>query len=134
MGHEMTETGIQRQIMVELSDPRTRVFRNNVGFAWQGSNFTVRNRRVVEGAARGVHYGLGVGSSDLIVPHSVLITERMVGMHLLVFGAIETKDASRPSEQQKTFLKVIHELGGLSGVAHNVEQARAIITRLDNLK
>ena len=127
----MSETGIQRHIQVELSDKYTRVFRNNVGFAWQGSNFVVRNRRVIEGSARGVHYGLAPGSSDLIVPHSVLVTERMVGTRLLVFGAIETKDATRPSQQQRTFLKVIHDLGGLSGCAHNVEQARAIITRLD---
>jgi hypothetical protein len=133
MGH-MSETGLQRQVQVELSDRYTRVFRNNVGFAWQGSNFRIENRRLVEGSARAVRYGLAVGSSDLIVPHSVLVTERMVGMRLLVFGAIETKDATRPSQQQRTFLKVIEELGGLSGCAHNVEQARAIITRLDNLK
>ena len=128
------ETALQRQIQIELSNATTRVFRNNVGFAWQGSNFRIENRRLVEGNARGVTYGLAEGSSDLIVPHSVKITPSMVGMRVLIFGAIETKDATNPTTQQRQFLKVIEELGGLSGVARNVEQARFIIERLDRIK
>lgn len=128
------ETSLQRQIQLELTDANTRVFRNNVGFAWQGSNFTIRNRRLVEGAARGVTYGLAEGSSDLIVPHSMIITPAMVGVRVLVFGAIETKETTNPTPQQNQFLKVITDLGGLAGVARNVEQARFIIERLDRIK
>lgn len=128
------ETSLQRQIQLELSDANTRVFRNNVGFAWQGSNFTIENRRLVQGNARGVTYGLAIGSSDLIVPRSITVTPGMVGMRVLVFGAIETKDASNPSQQQRQFLKVIQDLGGNAGVARNLEQARFIIERLDRIK
>lgn len=135
-GNDMSnkETALQRQIQLELSNATTRVFRNNVGFAWQGSNFRIENRRLVEGNARAVTYGLAIGSSDLIVPHSVTVTPAMVGMRVLVFGAIETKNATNPSDQQRQFLKVIEDLGGLSGVARNVEQARFIIERLDRIK
>lgn len=128
------ETSLQRHIQLALSDVNTRVFRNNVGFAWQGSNFRIENRRLVEGAARPVTYGLAEGSSDLIVPHSIAITPAMVGMRVLVFGAIETKVTGSPTRQQLQFLKVITDLGGLGGVARNVEQARFIIERLDRIK
>lgn len=128
------ETALQRRIQLELSDASTRVFRNNVGFAWQGSTFRVENRKLIEGNARPVTYGLAEGSSDLIVPHSVIVTPGMVGMRLLIFGAIETKETGNPTPQQQQFLKVIRDLGGLADVARNVEQARAIITRLDAIK
>lgn len=127
------ETALQRRIQLELSDEYTRVFRNNIGFAWQGSNFVIRNRRLIEGAARPVTYGLAEGSSDLIVPRSVIITPSMVGMRLLIFGAIETKETGNPTPQQRQFIKVIRDLGGLAGIARNVEQAKAIIHYLDPL-
>lgn len=129
------ETFLQRSIQLAMSDVNTRLFRNNVGFAWQGSNFTVRERRVVEGTARPVKYGLATGSSDLIGPHSVIVTPGMVGMRLAVLCTIETKTGNKqPDDQQEIFLRVMKELGALSGVARSVDEARSIITSLDSIK
>lgn len=129
------ETFIQRSIQLQLCDENTRLFRNNVGFAWQGSNFTIREGQLFSGKARGVHYGLANGSSDLVGPHSVIIEPWMIGTRVAVLCTIETKsERQRLDPQQRIFLDVMKKLGGLSGVARSVDEARAIITSLDHPK
>jgi len=83
-----------------------------------------------------VAYGLGShagdvfsGSSDAIGLHTITITPDMVGRDLAVFVAIEAKDKGKLSKAQSTFLTVVHQAGGIAGVAHSVEEAQQIITR-----
>lgn len=125
----MTETDLQRQIQIELSDEHTRLWRNTVGFGWQGSNFTIREGKLAAGVARPVTFGLGPGSSDLVGPHSVLVTPAMVGSRIAVFAAIEVKRKAKRSAEQTRFIEVINELGGLADVARSIEEARQIVTR-----
>jgi hypothetical protein len=124
-----TETDIQRRIQIALSWGDGRMFRNTVGGAWQGSNFSIRKGKLVSGVARFVRYGLAPGSSDLIGPQSVLVTPQMVGMKVAIFAAIETKSEDGiDADNQRRFLEMVQSLGGMSGIARSVEEAKKIVT------
>lgn len=130
----MSETDIQRLIQLALDGPHSRIWRNTVGEAWLGRDFTVVEGRLVHGKAYRITYGLGPGSSDLIGPTSIEITSAMVGRRIAVFTAIEAKRpksagkrAGRKRQNQGTFIDVITSLGGIAGVAHSVEEAIEIV-------
>lgn len=85
-------------------------------------------------SGRLVRYGLGqsgsarvVGTSDLIGWRSVTITADMVGQQIAVFAAVEVKDQARATPEQEAFIAAVRAAGGLAGVAHSVEEARAIL-------
>lgn len=126
-----SETDLQRSIVLALSDnPRVRLFRNNVGEAWAGRNFTIRNGQLVAGSAHRIKYGLAVGSSDLIGWRSITITPEMAGSTIAAFTAIEVKTArGRTTEEQTSFLSIVRDMGGLSGIARSTEQASEIVTQ-----
>jgi VRR-NUC domain len=114
----VSETHLVRQIQLDLSTGDVRLFRNNVG----------RTQDIVP-PHRWIHYGLCVGSSDLIGLTSIVITERMVGRRLAIFTAIEAKsEHGRPTREQKSFIHTVSTLGGLAGIARSVDDARAIVT------
>jgi hypothetical protein len=100
-----------------------RLWRNNVG-----GLYDQRGRYVAYGL--GSHGGSVLsGTSDAIGLHSVTITPDMVGRRIAVFVAIEAKDKGEPSAEQRTFLTVVHQAGGIAGVAHSVEEAQQILDR-----
>lgn len=124
----MTETDIQRRIQLALSTPHSRIWRNTVGEAWLGRDFTIAKGKLVHGNAYRVTYGLGPGSSDLIGPTSIEITPTMVGRRVAVFTAIEVKlPRALPKTNQKQFIDVITSLGGIANVAHSVEEALEVV-------
>ena len=116
------ETNLVRKIMLKLgSNPKIRIFRNNVGKCWIGESkqFThsqtvnVKSGDVLIQNARFFDAGLCVGSSDLIGLESVKITPEMVGNEVAVFVAIEVKLPSRRVQQnQINFLEMVKKLGG----------------------
>ena len=111
----MSEQAIQQQIRLELGVGPVRLWRNNVG--------ALRDER-----GRLVTYGLCKGSSDLIGLRQLRIEERHLGLELGVFCALEIKAAGgRPTAEQRQFLEVIRNRGGLAGVARSVEEARQIL-------
>jgi hypothetical protein len=125
----MIETDLQRQIQLALTSEYGRCWRNNNGEAWLGRTFAVRDGRLVSGAAQRVRYGLGPGSSDLIGPQSVLITPEMFGQRLAVFTAAEVKlPGARVAPEQRRFVEIIRQLGGIADVVHSVEEAQQLVT------
>lgn len=102
----MTETQIQRRIMVALSRIGVRIFRNNVGTAKQGS--------------RTIKFGLCKGSSDLIGWTEV--------NGVAVFTAVEVKrPMKKPTQHQAQFIEVVRNSGGISGVATSEDEAVELI-------
>lgn len=102
------ETKIQREIQAAVSHGSARLFRNSVGF-------DKTNR---------VHYGLCVGSSDLIGFKTRTITADDVGQRVAVFVALEVKTATgRVSPDQKRFIEFVTAAGGISGVVRSVSEA-----------
>lgn len=123
----MSETDIQRQIMLALSTPEGRIWRNNVGHGWQGKIIHQTPTQITLAHYRNVAFGLAPGSSDLIGPQSVIVTPEMVGQRVAVFTAIEVKDKRKLTDEQARFIDVIVNLGGISGMARSVDQAVAIV-------
>jgi hypothetical protein len=123
----MSETTIQRRIQLNLSDLTTRLWRNNVGAAWQGRAEHVGNVVTLYGPRR-VEYGLCPGSSDLIGLRSVEITPDMVGQRVAIFCAVEVKTATgRPTPEQTAFIKTVTYLGGRAGIARSEDEAKIIV-------
>ncbi len=126
----MSEKSIQSNILLACSRDDTRLFRNNVGQAWQGRAIEITYR-----GARGqfipnatpVRYGLCVGSSDLIGWRTVTITADMVGQRIALFAAVEVKHRAPTTEEQTRFIENVRVAGGLAGVARSEEEAQLIL-------
>jgi len=111
----MNEMNRLRAIMLGLSTPGVRLFRNNCG-------------ALKDADGRLIRYGVAnPGGSDLIGWKSVTVTPEMVGQKLAVFLAIEVKgERTRVTDQQRNFIERVRLDGGLAGVARSVEDALAI--------
>lgn len=121
----MTESNVQREAQLELAKHGIKTFRNNVGLGWIGK--MVRKNpdgSVLLANARPLHAGLCKGSTDLIGWKSVVITQEMVGQRVAIFAAPEAKSATgRLSEDQKQFIKVVQQDGGISGPFRSMLEA-----------
>ncbi|NBV62657.1 MAG: VRR-NUC domain-containing protein [Rhodobacteraceae bacterium] len=105
---------VQNAIRLEHGSGPARLWRNNTG-------------ALKDATGRLVRYGLCPGSSDLIGLRQVTITPDMVGQTLAVFTAIEVKDQGRLTEQQRAFITMVQQAGGMAGVARSVDDARRIL-------
>lgn len=114
MAGRSDELAIQNAIRIEHGSGPARLWRNNTG-------------ALKDAQGRLVRYGLCPGSSDLIGLRSVTITPDMVGKTVGVFVAIEVKDRGRLTDQQRAFLEMVTQAGGLAGVARSPEEARLIL-------
>jgi hypothetical protein len=108
------ELAIQNAIRLEHGSGPARLWRNNTG-------------ALKDATGRLVRYGLCPGSSDLIGLRTRVITESELGHRLAQFVAIEVKDGGRLTEQQRAFLTMVEQAGGLAGVARSTDDARTIL-------
>lgn len=125
------EGGILKRILVEATAAGWRLFRNNVGQAWQGRVGTAYKSTTPKGieevvelvGARRVQYGLAKGSSDLIGWQTVRVTPDMVGMRLAVFAAVEVKSKSYKtlSKEQRTWLAAVKKAGGIAHLVRELD-------------
>lgn len=123
----MSESNIQREIMLALSAGGVTIWRNNTAMAWVGEVSRRRDGAILISGPRPLHAGLCKGSSDLIGLRSVTITPDMVGSKIAQFVAIEVKDErGRVTKEQRNFLDHVQEAGGLAGVARCPDDALAI--------
>jgi len=126
----VAETPILRRIMLALGQRSDiRVFRNNVGNAYQGTPLTCKpGESLVLRAWRRIQYGLFPGSGDLIGWRSIVVTPEMVGKRVAVFVSIECKsETGREQGNQIVWRSRVCEAGGIAGVARSEEQALEII-------
>lgn len=112
-------------------DPNTRLFKNAVGEAWQGSVIQIPGqppRTILLQNPRRVSYGLFKGSGDFIGFTRVLITPDMVGQTIAAFASLECKAGTgRAREDQRRWRDIVNKFGGRAGVAYTPDQARAIL-------
>ena len=106
------ESVIQKKIMDGLKKlPLVKLWRNNTGAADAGGG-------------RLVHFGLCIGSSDLIGWKTIVITPDMVGRKVAVFTAIEIKTATgRLTERQAEFVDRVLDAGGVAGCVRSLKEA-----------
>lgn len=119
----MTEGNLTRRILREHgSRPDLRLFRQNVGVAWAGDVVSRNHNTITLARYRPLHAGLCPGSSDIIGLRSIRMTEDMVGQRLAMFAAIEVKTGrQKPTKEQRAFLEMVGEKGGLALVARSVD-------------
>lgn len=95
-----TESNIQKQIMLAISEAGGRVWRNNVG--------VLKDKRGIP-----IRFGLCPGSSDLI---GVCPDGKMLAIEV-------KKPGQKPREDQQKFIDLINSMGGKAGVATSAKEA-----------
>ena len=108
------EAYVQNKIRLAVGHGKIRLFRNNTG-------------ALLDIKGRLVKFGLCKGSSDLIGFKTITITPDMVGKEVAIFSAIEVKDKGKATVEQKKFIDIIQNAGGIAGVAKNVNEAKKIL-------
>lgn len=118
----MKENVLIKKILLKMSD--YVLFRNNVGVGYIGKikycaakssyvNIFLNRGDIILENPRRFTSGLGVGSSDLIGWHEVIITQEMVGKKIAVFTAVEAKTGKlTATEEQNRFISAIKNNGG----------------------
>ena len=120
MASSPSEHEIQQRIRLTCGHGRVRLWRNNTG-------------ALVDQQGRFVRFGLCKGSSDLIGLRSLEITPALVGQRIAQFVALEIKTGSGTvSPEQRAFLQLVQQLGGLGGVCRSVEDAKQLLGRPRN--
>ena len=110
-----SEHEIQQRIRLACGRGPVRLWRNNTG-------------ALVDQQGRFVRFGLCKGSSDLIGLRTVVVTPEMFGQRIAQFIALEIKtDSGAVSPEQKAFLQLVRQLGGLGAVCRSIEQAQAVL-------
>jgi hypothetical protein len=132
----MSEQQTQQQIRLALGRGNVRLFRNNVGTGWAGQATKIQRRGmvavepgdVIVRQGRPVQFGLCKGSSDLIGLRSITIGPEHVGTTMAVFAAVEVKSPTgRLTAEQQSFIDTVQSMGGMSGIARSVDDARSIL-------
>lgn len=124
----MSEATLLRQLLLELSRGPTRVFRNNVGTAWQGTPAWRTSTELCLIRPRVVHFGLADGSADLIGWRTITISPDMVGGQVAVFTSVEAKTPTgRIDPKQKQWRDAVHAAGGLAAIVRSVDDGRLLL-------
>jgi hypothetical protein len=120
----MKESPLAKKILLKIgSMPGIRIFRNNVGLAYQGkTEFFENPRRVVIKNFRMIKFGLLVGSGDYIGWKTVTITPDMVGKKIAQFLSVEVKtETGVRSEEQKNWAEIVRFNGGIAVFIDDLE-------------
>ena len=127
----MSETGINKLILLASRAAKSVLFRNNVGTGWIGKSirlvagqvYRAKGGEMVITNPRPLHAGLITGSSDNIGWLKIIVTHQMVRMKLEVFLAVESKvpHVGKLSKEQKQFITVVNSEGGVAFVATSPE-------------
>lgn len=124
-----SESEISDEIHKEFNRGGTRLFKNVTGNFWTGKLLGFKEGVARLANASRVATGVGgVGGSDRIGGHQIIITPEMVGKKIFVFAAIELKRerGGTASDEQENFVDFVNNMGGISGFARSVEQVKNI--------
>ena len=115
-------------IKLEHSKNGGRLFRNNVGKAYQGKTTRLSNGAVMIEHPRLIEFGMQKGASDLIGWTTIEITQEMVGQKVAVFTAIELKtETDKSSPEQEKFVKNVNNSGGFAKIIYNLQEYQRLI-------
>jgi len=122
------EIKLQNKILLRFSNGATRLFRNNVGMAWQGRMLKNNRGTVILENARPLHAGLMKGSADLIGWQSVEITPEMVGKRIAIFTSVEVKGkGTRTTPEQIVWRQNVSDAGGNNVIARSLEDVEQML-------
>jgi hypothetical protein len=120
----MSESELQKLVRIKLSQAGCRVWRNNVGVAYDGRNVPIRFGLANESAA----VNKMIKSSDLIgiTPH--LVSQEDIGRILGIFTSIECKypgwkyEGTAREQAQLAWINIVISLGGIGKFVSNLEE------------
>lgn len=121
------EREIQQQIRQALGLERDLVlWRNAMGFA-----------EVIDGnGLRKLHYGLGVGSADLLGILRVPVVDTRAPHGIRAIGRFVGLEVKRPGEklrpEQVTWAELVRGFGGFTTIVRSVDEAIAALERARN--
>lgn len=135
-----SESTVQRKIWLGLGTI-SRLFRLNTGRAWLSNMGPAGVQKLSDGAvliksARSIAIGFAApngdpveGASDLNGWTTVEVTPEMVGKHIAVYTAIETKatQGGKKRAGQINFCDQVNAAGGIAGFANSEEAAHGIV-------
>ena len=122
------EIKLQNKILLRFSNGATRLFRNNVGMAWQGRMLKNNRGTVILENARPLHAGLMKGSADLIGWQSVEVTPEMVGKRIAIFTSVEVKGkGTRTTPEQLVWRQNVSDAGGNNVIARSLEDVEQML-------
>lgn len=126
----LNESQLQKQVLVSCSGDGVRLWHNPSGSAYRGK-VTRHGTGVIISHASLIKFGLCTGSSDLIGFKTIEITPDLVGQKIAVFAAIELKreKGGVVSQEQKNFIEMILEHGGIAGIAKSIEEVKSLLKR-----
>jgi len=102
----MLEADIMRQEQLKASERGDRLFRNNVGV-------------LIDRRGTPVHFGLHIGSGDLIGWRRVEITQEMVGKTMAIFHSAEIKTKKgKLTQAQIDWRDAVNAAGGIGEVIY----------------
>lgn len=138
----MSETGINKRILLAAQKVKAVLFRNNVGMGWVGKSSQLakgsllmvkKGNKLLPYHTKGyeriifdprpLHAGLFEGSSDNIGWLKVTVTPEMVGSKIAVFMGAESKVpvSGKLSPEQEHWISVVNSEGGVAFVATSPE-------------
>jgi hypothetical protein len=111
MASSPSEYKIQQRIRLACARGPMRLWRNNTG-------------ALVDQQGRFVRFGRCKGSSDLSGLRSFEITPELVGQRIAQFVVLEVNTPQGVlSQEQRAFLRLVTQLGGLAGVCRSADEA-----------
>lgn len=125
--------------MLAVSEAGGVAFRQNVGLGWQGDVTRIKTASVVKlypgdlviRNARPLHAGLIKGSSDLIGWRSIPVSSLPPDSVVAQFVAVEVKtNTGESSPEQRHFVKMVQQAGGLAGVARSSEDVYRMFSHI----
>lgn len=126
----------QRECWKEFGKAGSKMFRINTGKAWAGKGARQPDGSVVIPYPQHITVGLGyvdnsavAGVSDLIGWTKVTITPEMVGKTVAVLTCGEAKrlKGGKVSGDQKDWIELVNNDGGIAGVMRTAVDVRALI-------
>ena len=133
------ESVVQDSILLAVSEAGGVAFRQNVGLGWQGDVTRIKTASVVKlypgdlviRNARPLHAGLIKGSSDLIGWRSIPVSSLPPDSVVAQFVAVEVKtNTGESSPEQRHFVKMVQQAGGLAGVARSSEDVYRMFSHI----
>jgi len=131
----MSEKNLINEVGLYFTSIGGRIFRNNIGQAWQGRGKPFRAQMpvsvrlnagdIVLRSAVPIKYGLCVGSGDQIGWRPLKITQEMVGTTIAQFVSIESKyGGTLTTPEQITWRDNVNKAGGFARIIHSIEELK----------
>lgn len=118
----MSEKKLINEIQLKYTENGDRLFRQNTGQGWVGTQVSYRNNILTLINPRPLIAGLCEGSSDLIGWRSREITIDMIGKRIAQFAAIEVKYGKTATTQsQKNFIEAVNAAGGFAKIVRSMD-------------